>query len=76
MVLNLFRSISVLLVAGLVALSSTPGVAHKDHNKMVAAEEAANAQSSASRVNTPGRHSRHDGRPCRSDGEGEGEDLL
>jgi hypothetical protein len=54
MVLNLFRSISVLLVAGLVALSSTPGVAHKDHNKMVAAEEAANAQSSASRVNTPG----------------------
>lgn len=54
MVLNLFRLVALLMVAALVALSPTPGAAHKDHNKMVAAEKAANAQANAPRVKTPG----------------------
>jgi uncharacterized membrane protein len=53
-VLNLFRFVALLMFAGLLVLSSAPGVAHKDHNKMVAAEEAANAQANAPGVNTPG----------------------
>ena len=52
--MNLLRLMALLMVAALVALSSTPGAAHKDHNKMVAAEKAANAQADAPRVNTPG----------------------
>lgn len=52
--MNLLRLMALLTVAALVALSSTPGAAHKDHNKMVAAEKAANAQADAPRVNTPG----------------------
>ena len=51
MVLNPFRLMAVLLIAGLIALSSTPGLAHKDHNKMA---EEANAQVEAPGVNTPG----------------------
>ncbi|HEX8642961.1 MAG TPA: DUF2231 domain-containing protein [Allosphingosinicella sp.] len=54
MVLNLFRLTLVMLLAALVAFASSPGVAHKDHNNMVAAEEAADAQAKAPRGNTPG----------------------
>ena len=54
MVLNLLRLVAVMLVAALVALSSTPGAAHKDHNKMVAAEDVASARADAPRVNSPG----------------------
>jgi uncharacterized membrane protein len=54
MVLNLFRLAVVLLIAALVALSPSPGVAHKDHNNMVEAEEAADAQLEARRAKTPG----------------------
>ncbi|HEX8525911.1 DUF2231 domain-containing protein [Allosphingosinicella sp.] len=50
MVLNLFRLMAVLLIAALVALSSAPGVAHKDHNEMAEANE----QVEAPGVNTPG----------------------
>lgn len=63
MVLNLFRAMAVLIVAALVALSATPAVAHKDHNKMVAAEEPANARANAPRVQTPGaKHEMMEGR--------------
>lgn len=51
MVLNLVRTLAVLAIAALVALSSTPGVAHKDHNKMA---EDAGAQVETSRASTPG----------------------
>ena len=54
MVLNLFRVPALLMVGALIALSSAPGVAHKEHNKMVAAEEAANAQANAPQPKTPG----------------------
>jgi uncharacterized membrane protein len=54
MVLNLFRLLAVLMVGALIALSSTPGVAHKDHKKMAAAEQAANTQANAPRVKTQG----------------------
>ena len=54
MVLNLFRLMTVLLIAALVAFSASPGVAHKDHNKVAEAEEAANAQTGAPRAITPG----------------------
>lgn len=51
MVLNLLRVMTVLMFAGLMALSPTPGAAHKDHNKMA---EEANAQIEARRAKTPG----------------------
>ena len=54
MVLNMFRLVAVLLIAALVVLSSAPSVAHKDHNNMVAAEEAAEAQAKGPRAGTPG----------------------
>lgn len=54
MVLNLLRLMAVLLIAAAIAFSASPGVAHKDHNNMVAAEEAGDAQAKAARGNTPG----------------------
>ena len=54
MVLSLVRLTLVMLIAALVAFASSPGVAHKDHNKMAEAEEAAVAGVKARRANTPG----------------------
>lgn len=54
MVLNLFRRMSVLLIAALVALVASPGVAHKDHNNMAEAEEVANGEGGVPRAKTPG----------------------
>jgi uncharacterized membrane protein len=56
MVLNLVRLLAVLLIAVVVAvaLSSSPGMAHKGHEKQKAAAQTANAQTPAPRVNTPG----------------------
>ena len=54
MVLNLLRLGAVLLIAALVAFSASPGAAHKDHNKVAEAEEAANGRAGTPRVNTPG----------------------
>jgi uncharacterized membrane protein len=44
MVLKLARLLAVLLIAAVVALTATPGVAHKDHNKQAAAQAQAQAQ--------------------------------
>ena len=49
MVLNLPRLLTVLLLAAVVALSSTPGVAHKDHE-----EQASKAEVAGPQVTTPG----------------------
>lgn len=49
MVLNLPRLLTVLLLAAVVALSSTPGVAHKDHE-----EQASKAVVARPQVTTPG----------------------
>lgn len=54
MVLSFWRLVALLLVAMLLALPSSPGLAHKDHNKVEAAEEAANAQTARPRAGTPG----------------------
>jgi uncharacterized membrane protein len=55
MVLNFTRLVAVLLIAAVAALSSTPGVAHKDHNKQAAAQaQAAKAPAAAPRAATPG----------------------
>ena len=54
MVLNLLRLVAVLLIVAMVAFSAAPGVAHKDHNNLVEAEEAADAQVKAPGGNTPG----------------------
>ena len=55
MVLNFARLIALLLIATVAALSSTPGIAHKDHNKQAAAQaQAEKAPAAAPRVATPG----------------------
>lgn len=52
--MSLSRLPAVLLIAAIVAFSSTPGMAHKDHNQQAEAAQAANAQAEAPRATTPG----------------------
>lgn len=53
LVLNLLRWLTVLLLAAVMAISSTPGLAHKDHEERAAAQ-ASKAEVAGSRVTTPG----------------------
>jgi uncharacterized membrane protein len=53
MVLSLSRFFAVLLLVVVVAFTTTPGVAHKDHNEAAGAQ-ASKAELVTPRVNTPG----------------------
>lgn len=54
MVLNLARSILVLLFAAVLAISSTPGFAHKDHDKRKQTAPAVDARAQPPPTTTPG----------------------
>lgn len=54
MVLNLARFAMVLLIAAMVALSSAPGVAHKDHDKQRETAQAIDSQDQPPQATTPG----------------------